>query len=139
MMPGAASDEKPIVIIDYLQIIAPTLINGRVPDTRTSIDHIIHTLKAMQSAEDMTVFVISSLNRQNYLTPIDFESFKESGMIEYSCDVLMGLQLSILDSEAFYYVQEDNNKRPRETSLKEKREMINQAKAIPRATSIWYA
>lgn len=119
---------KPVVIVDYLQIVAPTLINGRIPDTKARIDHIVHMLKAKQSRDGLTVLAISSLNRQNYLTPIDFESFKETGEIEFGADVIWGLQLSILNDEDFYFSVDKNNKR-RETSLKEKREMVKNAKA----------
>lgn len=119
---------KPVVIVDYLQIVAPTLVNGRIPDTKARIDHIVHTLKAKQSQDGLTVLAISSLNRQNYLTPIDFESFKESGEIEFGADVVWGLQLSILSSDDFYHTTGQNGKQV-ETSLKEKREMIRLAKA----------
>lgn len=120
---------KPIVIVDYLQIIAPSLINGRIPDTKTSIDHIVHTLKAMQSKMGLVVLAISSLNRMNYLTPVDFESFKESGGIEYTADVIWGLQLSLLDSGRFYHHYDNTGKQRGETSQKEKREQVLQAKA----------
>ena len=120
---------KPVVIVDYLQIIAPSLINGRIPDTKTSIDHIVHSLKVLQRDYDLSIIAISSLNRQNYLTPIDFESFKESGGIEYTADVIWGLQLSILNDKAFYHHYDNTGKMKGETSLKEKREMIQQEKA----------
>ena len=35
------------------------------------------------------------------MLPIDFESFKESGSIEYSADVVWGLQLQILNDPVF--------------------------------------
>ena len=120
---------KPVVIIDYLQIIAPTPINGRIPDTKTSIDYIVHTLKAMQADLDLTVIAISSLNRQNYLTPIAYESFKESGGLEYTTDVLWGLELSIMQHKRFYNDIDDQGNVGRETSLKKKREYIRRAKA----------
>lgn len=120
--------EKPVVIVDYLQIVAPTLVNGRIPDSKTAIDHIVHTLKAKQSQDGLTVLAISSLNRQNYLTPVDFESFKESGGIEYGADVIWGLQLAVLNNEDFYYTTTQSGKR-QETSLREKRQMIIAAKA----------
>lgn len=119
----------PVVFIDYLQIIAPTLINKRIPDTKTSIDHIVHALKVMQTDLNLSIVVISSLNRQSYLTPVDFESFKESGGIEYTADVMWGLQLSILHKESFYHHYDNDGKRKGETSLKEKREMIQTEKA----------
>ena len=129
--PGSSPNETPILIVDYLQIIAPTMINGRIPDTKTGIDHIVHTLKAMQSGLDMTVLVISSLNRQNYVVPIDFESFKESGGIEYTADVIWGLQLSIMNQERFHVSIDKDGKRHGPTSLTEKRELINEAKRQP--------
>lgn len=130
-------DARPIVIVDYLQIVAPSMVNGRIPDTKTSIDHIVHALKTMQANLGLTVLAISSLNRQNYLTPIDYESFKESGGIEYTADVIWGLQLSLLSDRAFYHHYDIAGKQKGETSLKEKREMVNQAKASnPRAIDL---
>ena len=111
---------KPVVIVDYLQIIPPT--DPRQSD-KEKVDSILRGLKKLQSENDLVVFVISSLNRANYLQPIDFESFKESGGIEYTSDVVWGLQLQILNDDIF------NG----EKKIKEKREKVRQAKkAIPR-------
>ena len=111
---------KPVVIVDYLQIIPPT--DPRQSD-KEKVDSIVRGLKKLQSENDLVVFVISSINRTNYLTPIDFESFKESGGIEYTADVVWGLQLQILNDELF------NS----EKKIKEKREKVRVAKkAIPR-------
>jgi replicative DNA helicase len=35
--------------------------------------------------------------RANYSAKVDFDCFKESGLIEYTADVLLGLQLTVLD------------------------------------------
>lgn len=114
---------KPVVFIDYLQIIAPSTINGRLLDGRAAIDHAVHTLKSFQSLNQMTIFAICSLNRQNYMVPIDFEAFKESGGIEYTADCVWGLQLQCIHDDIF-------NK---DGKIKEKREKIKEAKAkIPR-------
>ena len=111
---------KPVVIVDYLQIIPPT--DPRQSD-KEKVDSIVRGLKKLQSENDLVLFVISSINRANYLTPIDFESFKESGGIEYTADVVWGLQLQILNDDIF------NG----EKKIKEKREKVRQAKkAIPR-------
>ncbi len=111
---------KPVVIVDYLQIIPP--VDPRQSD-KEKVDSIVRGLKKLQSENDLVVFVISSINRANYLTPIDFESFKESGGIEYTADVVWGLQLQILNDDLF------NS----EKKIKEKREKVRQAKkAIPR-------
>ena len=103
----------PIVVIDYLQIID---IEGNMTD-RQRIDGIIKKLKKIQLQHGLTMIVISSLNRSNYTTAIDFESFKESGLIEYSADVVWGLQL-----EAIHEVEN-------EKEASKKRERLQKAKA----------
>ena len=114
------SGEKPVVVVDYLQIVTPSVINKRQLEQRAAIDHIVHSLKCFQAEYDIVVILISSLNRQNYMTPIDFESFKESGGIEYTADVIWGLQLGIMSSNDIF------NK---EGHIKEKREAVQNAKA----------
>ena len=89
---------RPLVVVDYLQII-------QAPDPRVSdkqkTDAVMRGLKKLQSDNKLTVIVISSLNRGNYLAPVDFESFKESGGIEYTADVVLGLQLEVLTRADF--------------------------------------
>lgn len=86
----AKTGRKPVVFVDYLQIIA-------APDPRATDKHntdvIVTTLKQMSRDEDIPVFCISSLNRMNYNEPVNMAAFKESGAIEYGSDVLIGLQL----------------------------------------------
>lgn len=88
-----AKGVTPVVIIDYLQIIDS---DGNMNE-RQRIDNIVKRLKKIQLKYGLTMIVISSLNRSNYTTAIDFESFKESGLIEYSADVVWGLQLSAVN------------------------------------------
>ena len=111
---------KPVVIVDYLQIIPPT--DPRQSD-KEKVDNIVRGLKKLQSDNDLVIFVVSSINRANYLNPMDFESFKESGGIEYTADVVWGLQLQVLNDDIF------NS----EKNIKEKREKVRKAKkANPR-------
>lgn len=115
-----ANDVKPVVIVDYLQIIRPT---DPRQTTKDAVDGHVRALKKLQTENDLVVIVISSLNRQNYLTPVDFESFKESGGIEYTADVIWGLQLAIMNSDLF----------DKKDKLKEKREKVKAAKLeVPR-------
>ncbi|GHT40366.1 hypothetical protein AGMMS49921_01640 [Endomicrobiia bacterium] len=65
------------------------------------------------------MIVISSFNRTNYLNEVSFESFKESGIIEYSTDVVIGLQLKIAGRQ---------NWTESKPALNEKREIVNEAK-----------
>lgn len=110
----------PVVIIDYLQVICPS---DPRQQTKDAVDTHVRALKKLQKDNDLVVVVVSSLNRQNYLTPVDYESFKESGGIEYTADVIWGLQLQIINDDIF----------GKDTNLKAKREKIKQAKnAKPR-------
>ena len=97
-------------------------------DRRRQVDDIMFALKAY--SEKMPVFVISSLNRSNYITKIDYEAFKESGNIEYTGEVIFGLQLkSIADDSMFdtnpetdkgkkrKKIQDEMEKEPREVEL----------------------
>lgn len=112
------NQSKPIVIIDYLQILQPAGDNKHMT-TKETVDSTVTELKRISREHDITVFIISSVNRANYLTPIDFESLKESGGIEYTADVIWGLQLQCLNEPLF----SEANK------IKEKRQRIRQEKA----------
>lgn len=120
------NNTRPVVIIDYLQIMQPDIDpeTGRKPtDPRIIADHNVTALKRITRDLDVPLFVISSVNRSNYLTEIDFESFKESGGIEYTADVVWGLQLQAIHDEIFSQANK----------LNEKRQTIKSAKAaIPR-------
>ena len=91
-------NEKPVVIVDYLQVIQSADPRQK---TKDAVDTHVRRLKQLQSDNKLALIVISSLNRQNYLTQIDYESFKESGGIEYTADVVWGLQLQVLHDEIF--------------------------------------
>ena len=88
------TDRKPLVIIDYLQIIAPFDI--RATDKQNT-DKAVVELKRASRDYDVPIFAISSFNRENYTSPVNIASFKESGAIEYTSDVLMALQFKGMD------------------------------------------
>lgn len=116
----AKTGKKPIVFIDYLQILQPEQDErGRTQTTKETVDSTVTELKRLSREQGLTIFVISSVNRANYLTPIDFESLKESGGIEYTCDVLWGLQLQVLNDPIF-----DSKEK-----IKQKRQKVKAAKA----------
>ena len=85
---------KPLVIIDYLQIIAP--FDMRATDKQNT-DKAVVELKRASRDYDVSIFAISSFNRENYTSPVNIASFKESGAIEYTSDVLMALQFKGMD------------------------------------------
>ena len=113
--------KKPVVFVDYLQILQPEKDErGRTPSTKETVDTTVTELKRLSRENGLTIFVISSLNRTNYLAPIDFESFKESGGIEYTADVVWGLQLQCMNGGVF-----ENS----EKKTIEKRKIVKEAKA----------
>lgn len=111
----ATTGTKPIVVIDYLQILQ----GDPRHSTKEMVDTNVTELKRISRSKDIPVFIISSLNRTNYMTPVDYESFKESGGIEYTADVIWGLQLDALNDPIF----------DKEGQVKKKRETIRAAKA----------
>lgn len=84
----------PVVLIDYIQILAP--VDIRATD-KQNIDKIVLELKRLSRDFGISVLCISSFNRDNYMSPVNLSSFKESGAIEYSSDVLIGLQYYGMD------------------------------------------
>lgn len=80
-----------VVIIDYLQILAS---KDKYNISKMIVDENVRAIKQMASQFDIPVLLISSVNRENYKSPIAFESFKESGNIEYTADEVLGLQFS---------------------------------------------
>lgn len=86
--------KAPVIVIDYLQIIAPT--DVRATDKQNT-DKAVLELKRLSRDYSIPVIGISSFNRDNYTAPVNMASFKESGAIEYSSDVLIGLQYDGMD------------------------------------------
>lgn len=88
----------PVVLIDYLQIIAPA--SERATDKQNT-DKAVLELKRLSRDFGIPVLAISSFNRENYTKAVNMASYKESGAIEYSSDVLIGLQLKGTGTEGF--------------------------------------
>lgn len=115
------TNNYPVVIIDYLQIITPT--SDKLTE-KQSTDQIVKRLKQISRDFKIPILAISSLNRESYKSPISMQSFKESGGIEYSADVLLGLQLKNVENKddgktnSNFNVEVEKNKDPREVELK---------------------
>lgn len=105
--------KTPVVIIDYLQILAPA--EPRATDKQNT-DKAVMELKRISRDYKTPVIGISSFNRANYREAVTMEAFKESGAIEYSSDVLIGLQLKGAGKKDFD-ANEAKKKSPREIEL----------------------
>ena len=85
---------RPVLLIDYLQILAPY--NERATD-KQNVDRNVTELKRLSRDHNIPLIGISSFNRENYLSPVNMASFKESGAVEYSSDVLIAMQYNGMD------------------------------------------
>lgn len=103
---------RPVVIIDYLQILSPY--NERYTD-KQNMDKVVLELKRISRDHKLPVIAISSFNRAGYNGEAKPESFKESGVIEYSSDVLMALQAKGADKEI--NIIKEIKKNPRDIEL----------------------
>ena len=103
----AATGRKPAVILDYLQILTPNedAVKNRY-DVRRSTNDDITKLKVLAREFDIPVIAISAFNRASYTDPVSMSSFRESSGIEYSADVLIGLQYKDME-----YFTESNGSR----------------------------
>ena len=80
---------RPVVVIDYLQLLEPA---DPKSNDKQNMDVVVLTLKRFSREYGLPVVLVSSFNRQSYSRAVSMESFKESGSIEYTADVLIGLQ-----------------------------------------------
>lgn len=113
----ATTREHPTIVIDYLQILAPS--DTKLTD-KQQIDYNMTSLKKISRDFKVPIIAISSFNRVNYTQSASFEAFKESGGIEYTADVLLSLQLKLLADGKQYTneeIQDAKKKIPREVQL----------------------
>lgn len=105
--------QTPVIVVDYLQILAPY--SDRASDKQNT-DKAVLELKRISRDFKTPVIAISSFNRAGYKDAVTMEAFKESGAIEYSSDVLIGLQLEGAGKKDFD-VNAAKSKDPREIEL----------------------
>lgn len=87
-------NNRPVLIVDYMQILAPADI--RATDKR-NMDETVKALKLISRDFKIPIIGISSFNRESYNAPVNMSSSKESGMLEYGVDNLIGLQYLGMD------------------------------------------
>lgn len=105
--------KTPLVVVDYLQILDPN--NERATDKQNT-DKAVMELKRISRDYKLPLLAISSFNRANYKVAVTMEAFKESGAVEYSSDILMGLQLKGQGTRDFD-VDKAKDANPREIEL----------------------
>nr|DAR24748.1 MAG TPA: Helicase, ATPase, REPLICATION [Caudoviricetes sp.] len=86
----AATGKKPIVMIDYLQLIRCSAFS----DLRVQTNYIIGKLVEMKVKHDLTVWLISNLNREAMRNGFTITAFRETSDIEYNAECMIGLEVS---------------------------------------------
>ena len=116
----AITGSKPVVILDYIQILAPY--DMRSTDKQNT-DKAVLELKRLSRDFKITVLGISSFNRDSYKAggginqgKVSMTDYKESGALEYSADVLLGLEFASAGSKE-YDERTEKKKDPRQIRL----------------------
>lgn len=111
---------KPVVILDYIQILAPY--DPRSTDKQNT-DKAVLELKRLSRDYKITVLGISSFNRDSYKAgggvnqgKVSMTDYKESGALEYSADVLLGLEFASAGTKE-YDERTEKKKNPRQIRL----------------------
>ena len=84
----------PVVIVDYVQILKTPDIH--LTDKQKTDENVVE-LKRISRDFNIPIIGISSFNRDNYTEPVTMRAYKESGAIEYTSDILIGLQYEGMD------------------------------------------
>ena len=105
-----ATGHKPLVILDYLQILKARE-DSRTADKRLLTDDDVNRLKDLAVKHDIPVLAVSSFNRNSYLESVSMGSFKESGTIEYSSDTLIALQYSGMQYKKHWFTDDRGRKK----------------------------
>ena len=89
---AALTGAAPVVIVDYLQLLQPPNVKdaGRWSDKQI-VDHNTVAMKHISRDFSTPVIGVISLNRAAYNEDVNLASGKESGAIEYGCDILLGM------------------------------------------------
>lgn len=111
---------KPVVIIDYLQILAPYELRA---SDKQNTDKAVLELKRLSRDYKIPVIGISSFNRDSYKSggganqgKVSMTDYKESGAVEYSADVLLGLEFASAGNKE-YDERTEKRKDPRQIRL----------------------
>ena len=102
-----------VIAFDHLRQKLILMVNMSLDEPETSYNKAVLELKRISRDFKLPVIAVSSLNRMSYGQRISMEAFKESGAIEYSSDVLIGLQLRGA-GEATFDPTEAKKKNPRQ-------------------------
>ena len=118
--------QHPVIIVDYVQILKTP--DVRLTDKQKTDENVVE-LKRISRDYNVPVIGISSFNRENYTAPVNMTAFKESGALEYTSDVLIGLQYEGMD---YLEDEKDGARQKRIRQLFKENELsARKGKAVP--------
>ena len=102
------TENKPVVIIDYLQIIENK--ERGLTDIQAT-GKIVKNLKRIARKYKIAIIVISAFNRGAIYSDTDYTSFRDTSTIEYTADILLTLQYSVLNDANIVEDRQSNEKK----------------------------
>lgn len=93
---ASTHNKKMVLIIDYLQLLGPS--DPKMGE-KQAIEGSLVELRQLARDLQIPIVLISSLNRASYNRAIELDSFKETGAIEYTADLLLGLQVAGIEQK----------------------------------------
>ena len=107
----ATNGTLPVLVVDYIQLLG--IADNSAASDKQKIDKAVMELKRLSRDFNIPVIGISSLNRESYNKAMSMSAFKESGAVEYTADVLIGLQVAGIENKNAEYEQllKDNEER----------------------------
>lgn len=102
------TENKPVVIIDYLQIIENK--ERGLTDIQAT-GKIVKNLKRIARKYKIAIIVISAFNRGAIYNDTDYTSFRDTSTIEYTADILLTLQYSVLNDANIVEDRQSNEKK----------------------------
>jgi replicative DNA helicase len=87
----ADNKARPVVIVDNMQQLLMRDAAGSYGINPAKYN--LHSLKTLQQAEHLTLIAVSNIDTDSYFRHIDFDSFLNAGGVEYTADVIWGLQI----------------------------------------------
>lgn len=106
--------KAPVVLVDYLQLLAPERSSAT---DKQKTDRAVVALKQIARRWDTLVLCASSFNREAYsqTAEVNMSAFKETGLVEYSADLLLALQAVMSEDKG---VKQDSTVEGRTVALK---------------------
>lgn len=98
----------PVIVLDYLQLMAP---EHPAATDKQNTDRAVQALKQLAKRYDTQVLCVSSFNREAYTGSATLAAYKQSGLVEYSADLLLALQYEKAADPGFDPMQAASNDR----------------------------